>query len=68
MLDHVSVLLVLVVWPRCLDYTLHSIYRARNPVASNKFCKVPKTGEMLADHGLGDGEKEPERTYPRTRQ
>ena len=42
MFDHVCILLVLVVWTGRLDDTLYSIYRAWNPVASNKFCKVPR--------------------------
>ena len=41
MLDHISILLILVVWPSRLNYTLHSIYRARNSITSNKLRKVP---------------------------
>jgi hypothetical protein len=45
MLDHIRILLVLIIWPGRLNDTLHSIYRARNPVASNEFRKVPRKGE-----------------------
>jgi hypothetical protein len=41
MLDHIGILFVLVVRPGRLNDALDSVYRARDPIASNKFGKVP---------------------------
>jgi hypothetical protein len=54
MLDHISVLLVFVVWPGRLDDASDSVYGARDAVASDEFREVPERmldGSNLAQWG-----------------